>query len=57
MNLVDGVGPVLQLAEGYTVVLPDEVHNIIDARTDPTWPTTYFVPNLTARAHLRTCTP
>lgn len=47
VNIVDGVGPVLQLAEGYTVDLPDEIHNVIDKRTDPSWPTTWFVPNLT----------
>jgi L-fucose isomerase len=48
LNLVKGIGPVLQLAEGYSVTLPDEVHITIDQRTDPTWPTTYFAPNLTA---------
>ena len=47
MNLVAGVGPTLQIAEGYTITLPEEVHNIIDLRTDPTWPTTWFVPRLT----------
>ena len=47
VNVVDGVGPVLQLAEGYTADLPDAIHNVIDKRTDPTWPTTWFVPNLT----------
>lgn len=47
VNLVDGLGPVLQVAEGYTVVLPEEVHKVIEARTDPTWPTTFFAPNLT----------
>ncbi len=46
MNIVDGIGPVLQLAEGYTVVLPDEIHKPLDERTDKTWPTTWFVPNL-----------
>lgn len=44
INLVKGVGPVLQLAEGHTVVLNDKVHNLLDRRTDPTWPTTWFVP-------------
>jgi L-fucose/D-arabinose isomerase len=44
-NLVDGIGPVLQLAEGYTIVLPDEIHAKLDERTSPTWPTTWFVPN------------
>jgi L-fucose/D-arabinose isomerase len=47
VNLVKGLGPVLQIAEGYTVVLNDKVHNILDRRTDPTWPTTWFVPRLT----------
>lgn len=47
LNLVKGLGPVLQIAEGYTVVLNDKVHNVLDRRTDPTWPTTWFVPRLT----------
>ena len=47
ISIVEGVGPTLQIAEGQTVVLPDEVHNILDQRTDPTWPTTWFVPRLT----------
>ena len=49
INLVKELGPVLQIAEGYTVDLPEEVHNALDARTDPTWPTTWFVPNLTGQ--------
>jgi len=44
-NLVKGAGPVLQIAEGCTVTLPDAVHSKLDMRTDPTWPTTWFVPN------------
>ncbi len=44
VNLVKGLGPVLQLAEGWTIELPDAVHNTLDRRTDPTWPTTWFVP-------------
>ncbi len=47
VNMIEGIGPVLQLAEGYTVDLPDEIHTPIDERTDKTWPTTWFVPNLT----------
>lgn len=47
LNLIKGLGPVLQLAEGYTVELPEEVHEILDRRSNPTWPTTWFVPNLT----------
>lgn len=49
VNMVDGVGPVIQLAEGYTADLPDEIHCTIDKRTDPSWPTTWFVPNLTGK--------
>lgn len=47
VNLVEGIGPVLQIAEGSSIVLPDEVHDKIDQRTDPTWPTTWFVPRVT----------
>ncbi len=46
LNLVKGIGPVLQIAEGWTVELPDDVHEILDKRTNPTWPTTWFVPRL-----------
>ena len=44
---VHGLGPVLQIAEGYTAELPPEVNSVLDQRTDPTWPTTWFVPRLT----------
>lgn len=44
INLVKGVGPVMQIAEGWTVELPEHVHKILDERTNPTWPTTWFVP-------------
>ena len=47
LNILNGTQPLLQIAEGYTVDLPDEIHNPLDARTDKTWPTTWFVPNLT----------
>ena len=46
LNHVKGLGPVLQLAEGWTVEIDPEIHNILDKRTDPTWPTTWFVPRL-----------
>jgi L-fucose isomerase len=49
INLIKGLGPVLQLAEGYTVELPAEVDRVLEKRTDPTWPTTWFVPNLTGK--------
>ncbi len=44
LNLVKGLGPALQIAEGWSVDLPDEVHEVLDERTNPTWPTTWFVP-------------
>src|SRR5699024_5026497 len=47
LNIVKGLGPVLQIAEGYSIDLPEEVHETIDYRTDPTWPTTWFAPILT----------
>lgn len=47
LNLVKGLGPVLQIAEGYSVDLPQHVHDTLDKRTDPTWPSTWFAPNLT----------
>jgi L-fucose isomerase len=49
INLIRGLGPVLQLAEGYTVSLPSEVDNLLQRRTDPTWPTTWFAPVLTGK--------
>jgi L-fucose/D-arabinose isomerase len=47
VNLVKGIGPILQLAEGYAIDVPDKVYHILDQRTDPTWPTTWFAPRLT----------
>jgi len=49
INLVKGLGPVLQIAEGYSIELPKNVHSIIDDRTDATWPTTWFAPILTGK--------
>ncbi len=48
-NIVDGIGPVLQIAEGHTVTLEDDVHRTLDERTDRTWPTTWFAPRLTGK--------
>lgn len=47
INLVDGLGPVLQLAEGYSCEIDQDMFEKIDKRTDPTWPTTFFAPKLT----------
>jgi L-fucose isomerase len=49
INLVRGVGPVLQIAEGWTAELPPDVHKLLDERTDQTWPTTWFVPRLNGK--------
>ena len=46
INIVDGLGPVLQIAEGWVVDIDPEIHKILDKRTDPTWPTTWFTPRL-----------
>jgi L-fucose isomerase len=47
INLVKGLGPVLQLAEGWTVDLPEKIHIQLSERTNPTWPTHWFAPHLT----------
>ncbi len=49
LNLVKGLGPVLQIAEGYTVELPENMNKILTERTDPGWPTTWFAPRLTGQ--------
>jgi len=49
VNLVKGIGPVLQLAEGWTVGLPEKMNKILTDRTDPGWPTTWFAPRLTGK--------
>ena len=46
INIVDGLGPVLQIAEGWVVDIDPEIHKVLDKRTDPTWPTTWFTPRL-----------
>ena len=53
LNLVKGLGPVLQIAEGWTVDLPEAVHIQLNERTNPTWPTHWFVPNLTGQGAFR----
>jgi L-fucose isomerase len=53
MNIAAGVGPTLQFAEGNTIILPENVARVIDERTDPTWPTTWFVPRLTGEGAFR----
>ncbi|MDA8408791.1 MAG: L-fucose isomerase [Treponema sp.] len=49
VNLVAGLGPVLQIAEGVTATVPQHVHDILDKRTNETWPTTWFVPRVTGK--------
>lgn len=53
LNLVKGLGPALQIAEGVTVELPEDVHNVLDDRTNPSWPTTWFCPTLTGKGAFR----
>jgi len=53
LNLVKGLGPVLQIAEGWTVELDPDMHKILDERTDKGWPTTWFVPRLTDDANFK----
>ncbi|MGD8625604.1 MAG: L-fucose isomerase [Anaerolineae bacterium] len=53
LNLIQGLGPALQIAEGQVVELPGEVHATLNMRTDPTWPTTWYVPRLTGRGPFR----
>lgn len=53
LNLVKGLGPVLQLAEGWAVNVEQVAYEKIDSRTDPAWPTTWFAPRLTGEGHFR----
>lgn len=46
ISVIDGIGPVMQVVEGYSVQLPRPVFDIINARTNPTWPSTFFVPTV-----------
>ncbi len=54
LNLVDGLGPVLQIAEGWTVKLPEDVSDTLWKRTDYTWPCTWFVPRVTGEGAFKT---
>ena len=49
INIVDGLGPVFQIAEGWTVEIDSEIHKVLNERTDKAWPTTWFVPRLTEK--------
>ncbi|MEZ6964524.1 L-fucose isomerase [Aeromonas sp. S9(2024)] len=53
INIVKGIGPILQIAEGHSVTLPQQVHDVLNERTDATWPTTWFVPRLTGQGAFR----
>ena len=53
LNLVSGLGPALQIAEGETIELPEKAHRVLEERTNPTWPTTWFVPRLTGSGSFR----
>lgn len=49
INLIKGLGPALQIVEGWSVELPEAIHSVLNERTNPTWPTTWFVPRLTGK--------
>jgi L-fucose isomerase len=49
INLIKGLGPVLQIAEGVTFELPAKIHDKLDRRTSPSWPTTWFAPRITGK--------
>jgi L-fucose isomerase len=53
LNWIKGLGPALQIAEGSTVELPEKIHDVLDRRTNPTWPTTWFAPRLTGAGPFR----
>ena len=53
ISLVKGLGPVLQIVEGWSVDLPANVHKTLHERTNPTWPTTWFAPNVTGQDAFR----
>ena len=53
INIVKGLGPVIQVAEGYTASLPDNVTKVLTQRTSPSWPTTWFAPRLTGKGNFR----
>ncbi len=54
LNLVKNLGPMLQIAEGWTVHLPDEVTDVLWKRTDYTWPCTWFAPRTTGEGAFAT---
>ncbi len=56
LNLVKGLGPVLQIAEGWTVRLPDDVSDTLMERTNPTWPCTWFAPRCDGKEGSPFCT-
>jgi L-fucose isomerase len=53
ISLVKGLGPALQIAEGWSVDLPPKVNRALDERTNPSWPTTWFVPKVTGQGAFR----
>jgi len=53
INLIRGLGPALQIAEGYSVDIDQDIHSVLDKRTNETWPTTWFAPNITGEGAFR----
>lgn len=53
INMVKGLGPALQIAEGHFLDLPEEIYSVLEERTNPTWPSHWFVPTLTGQGVFR----
>ena len=53
INMVKGLGPALQIAEGHFLDLPREIYSVLEERTNPTWPSHWFVPTLTGKGVFR----
>lgn len=53
INFIKGLGPVMQIAEGYTVDLDNDINQLLTQRTNPSWPTTWFVPRITGKGFFK----
>jgi L-fucose isomerase len=53
ISIVKGLGPIIQIAEGWSVEIPAEIHDVLNERTDETWPSTWYVPRLTGKGAFR----
>ena len=53
LNKVKGLGPTLQIVEGYTVDLPRDITDPIEKRTDRAWPSTFFAPRVSGDGNVK----